>query len=131
METQFPFCIDEDSYAGPDRFLLFNGRHACPRGARLLEPDGTCSSKTCCPRTRLQVARWDHRERGRCWVLRRRRRPREEEAEDYDGGSASTVRVSVGAAYGIIGLTTLFVLSFRLVTRKLDECRRKTGRLPR
>jgi hypothetical protein len=35
------------------------------------------------------------------------------------------VRISVTAAYGIIGLFTVFVLSFRVVTAKLDECRRR------
>jgi len=33
--------------------------------------------------------------------------------------------VSVSAAYGIIALCTVFVLSFRAVTAKLDECRRR------
>ncbi len=40
-------------------------------------------------------------------------------------------RISVSAAYGVILLTTIFVLSFRAITRKLDGCRVKTGRLPK
>ena len=50
--------------------------------------------------------------------------------DDGDDDSSSTIRISVSAAYGVIAITTAFVLSFRFVTRKLDECRRKTGRLP-
>ena len=56
-----------------DHYLYFNSRRNCARGARLLEHDGgTCPGKTCCRRTQLQVARWDHEVRGRCWVLRPR-----------------------------------------------------------
>ena len=33
--------------------------------------------------------------------------------------------ISHTAAYGIIGLATLFVLTFRIVTSKLEKCRRE------
>ena len=35
------------------------------------------------------------------------------------------MHISVSAAYGIIGLTTLFVLTFRIVTAKLENRRRE------
>ncbi len=124
-----------------DHFLHFSGRRPCARGSRPLEPDGRCLSHTCCRRTRLQVAQWDHHVRGRCWVLRKPKKKRKKTAQgskndDDDGGgqegeeeesdaSTSSIRVSVTAAYGIIGITTVFVLVFRLVTRKLDECHRR------
>ena len=33
--------------------------------------------------------------------------------------------ISHTAAYGLIGLATLFVLTFRIVTSKLEKCRRE------
>ncbi len=57
----------------PGRFLYLSDQLPCPRGARLLESDGTCLKLPCCDRTRLQVAQWDYKVRGRCWVLRSHR----------------------------------------------------------
>ena len=44
---------------------------------------------------------------------------------NHDGGKESQFQISVSAAGSIIGLTTFFVLTFRLVSSKLEKCRRE------
>ena len=75
---------------------------------------------------RPQAARWDHQVRGKCWVLRSFRAAVEaaERAKaigaakaETSESSKTTATISVTAAYGVIGLATTMVLSFRAVTR--------------
>ena len=44
---------------------------------------------------------------------------------NHDGGKESQFQISVSAAGSIIGLTTFFVLTFRLVSSRLEKCRRE------
>ena len=94
-------------------------------GARL-NTKGECEEKVCCKKTSLEAALWDKRVRGKCWVLR-------EKPFFFDNGNGTAAffadvernqraTISVSAAYGIIALTTIFVLSFRACTRKMDSC---------
>ena len=54
----------------PHHYTYFNQRIACPVGAWPLNPEGNCEQDFCCKRTSFEIARWDHRVRGKCWVLR-------------------------------------------------------------
>ena len=56
------------------RQIFFNDRQACAKGAKFLEPDGTCATNYCCPKTQLEAAKWDLETRGKCWVLRTAKR---------------------------------------------------------
>lgn len=45
------------------------------------------------------------------------------QVENANNGDEETY-ISQTAAFGIIGLATIFVLTFRIVTSKLEKCRR-------
>ena len=75
--------------------------------------------------------------RGKCWVLRPFWQSDSKgnyipegatQHPDLVHATSTKTRVSVSAAYGIIGLTTLFVVTFRIVTRKLDDWKRTVRR---
>ena len=119
---------------GDGEYIYFSDRLACPAGSIMR---GTkrerCSANFCCPKTQVETLKWNHEIRGKCWVLRpfwhadsKGNYSPEGATEDPDviRAASTKTRVSVSTAYGIIGVTTLFVVTFRIVTRKLDDWKR-------
>ncbi|TRY61056.1 hypothetical protein TCAL_08270 [Tigriopus californicus] len=110
-----------------NHFFHFNDRLACAQGSEPLDIQGLCDSNFCCQRTQFQVAQWDHRTRGKCWILRASKpeamsKQEAVDAKKFGDRSRRQYRVQ-SAAFGIMAIATVFVLTFRLVSRKLEECR--------